>query len=854
MINFIGNFSVVPSLPEKLEPLREIAYNLYWTWNKDAHELFRRLDKDLWESTNHNPVMVLGKISQDTLAEVAEDHGFISHMNRVFLQLNIYLEDATWYQKKYGEAKVPYIAYFSAEFGLTECLQIYSGGLGVLAGDHLKSASDLGLPLVGIGLCYKEGYFQQYLTSDGWQQEKYQTQDFLNLPMTLVQNDDETPLKIALDFPGRQIYFQVWKIQVGRIPLYLLDTDIAENSEDDQNITRALYGGGKERRIQQEILLGIGGIRTLQALEINPLVCHMNEGHSAFLALERIRVLMQKGLTFEQAKDIGIFSNIFTTHTPVPAGIDVFGNDLVEKYFGKYYREELKISDKEFYYLATLDKNKPPANFNMAHLAMNMAGYVNGVSKLHGVVSRKMWMDGFPKIPFDEIPIEYITNGVHTRSHLSSEMYELLSRYIGKDFASGSAEPDVWNDVDDIPDEELWNTHERRRERLISFARKRLKKQLIARGASSSEIAFAKEVLNPSALTIGFARRFATYKRANLILRDIERLRKIVNSTDKPVQFIIAGKAHPQDEEGKKLIQEIVAVSKQNDFRKRIVFLENYDMNIARYMVEGCDVWLNNPRRPLEASGTSGMKIIANGGLNFSILDGWWDEAYQIDYGWKIGNGEEYEDTEYQDQVESRLIYETLENEIVKTFYDRGEDQLPRRWIYMMKESMKNLGSVFNTNRMVSQYTNKYYMKALERRKFIMENNWEEGKNYTDWKTNIYKNWDSIKFISISEENEKNEMQINDTYKIITEIDLGKLTPEDVEVQIYYGKVDDKYDTKANNFAVMNYLKTNEDVNIHMFQGEIKCIATGNFGYTLRILPKHKLLHNPFELNLVHWA
>jgi len=854
MINFIGNFSVVPSLPEKLEPLREIAYNLYWTWNKDAHELFRRLDKDLWESTNHNPIMVLGKISQETLAEAAEDHGFISHMNRVFLQLNIYMEDTTWYQKKYGDSKAPYIAYFSAEFGLTECLQIYSGGLGVLAGDHLKSASDLGIPLVGIGLCYKEGYFQQYLTSDGWQQERYEMQDFLNLPMTLVQTEDETPLKIALDFPGRQIYFQVWKIQIGRIPLYLLDTDIPDNSEEDQNITRTLYGGGKEQRIQQEILLGIGGIRTLQALNKSPLICHMNEGHSAFLALERIRVLMQKGLTFEQAKDIGIFSNIFTTHTPVPAGIDVFGNDLVEKYFGKYYREELKISDKEFYYLATLDKNKPPANFNMAHLAMNMAGYVNGVSKLHGLVSRKMWMNGFPQIPFDEIPIEYITNGVHTRSHLSSEMFELLSRYIGKDFASGTAAPNVWNDVDDIPDEELWNTHERRRERLISFARKRLKKQLIARGASSSEISFAKEVLNPSALTIGFARRFATYKRATLILKDIDRLRKIVNSTDKPVQFIFAGKAHPQDEEGKKLIQELVAISKQNDFRKRIVFLENYDMNIARYMVEGCDVWLNNPTRPLEASGTSGMKIIANGGLNFSILDGWWDEAYQIDYGWKIGNGEEYEDVEYQNQVESRLIYETLENEIVTTFYDRGEDQLPRRWIYMMKESMKNLGPVFNTNRMVSQYTEKYYIKALERRRFIMENNWEEGKNYTKWKTNLFNNWKDIKFISISEENEKNEIQVNDSYKIVTEIDLGKLTPQDVEVQIYYGKVDDKYDTKANNYEVMKFIKTNEDVNIHMFEGEIKCSATGNFGYTLRILPKHKLLHNPFELNLIHWA
>ncbi len=854
MINFVGNFSVIPSLPEKLEPLREIAYNLYWSWNQDAQELFWRLDKDLWESTNHNPVMMLGIVSQEKLLEVSADDGFLSHMNRVFLQLNIYMQDKTWYQKKYGDFEKPFIAYFSAEFGLTESLQIYSGGLGVLAGDHLKSASDLGLPLVGIGLCYKEGYFQQYLTADGWQQERYDVSDFLNMPMTLVTNEDDTPLKISLDFPGRQVYFQVWKIQVGRIPLYLLDTDVAENSEEDQQITIALYGGGKETRIQQEIILGIGGIRVLQALNIKPLVCHMNEGHSAFLALERIRVLTQKGLTFDQARDIGIFSNIFTTHTPVPAGIDVFANDLVEKYFGKYYREELKISDKDFYRLATLDKNKPPANFNMAHLAMNMAGLVNGVSELHGKVSRKMWMDGFPGIPFDEIPIDYVTNGIHTRSHLSSEMYELLERYLGGDFASGTADSSVWNDVEDIPDEELWNTHERRRERLVSFARRRLRKQLESRGASSAEINEAKEVLNPSVLTIGFARRFATYKRANLILRDIERLQNIINDPERPVQFIIAGKAHPQDEEGKKLIQEIVKTAKNPTFRKRIVFLENYDMNIARYMVEGCDIWLNNPTRPLEASGTSGMKIIANGGLNFSILDGWWDEAYQPDYGWKIGNGEEYENVEYQNDVESRLIYETLEKEIIKTFYERGEDRLPRNWIYMMKQSMKNLGAEFNTNRMVTQYTENFYKKSLERRKMIMADDWAEAKNYSKWKKTLFRNWKNVKFISISEGNEKSKMKVDATYKLISEIDLGKLTPDDVEVQIYFGKVDDKYDTNANDFVTMNFKEKNKDGSIHTFEGEIKCETTGHFGYTVRVLPKHKLLHNPFELNLIHWA
>ncbi len=854
MINFIGDFSVIPSLPEKLEPLREIAYNVQWAWNQDAHELFWRLDRDLWESTSHNPVMMLGKISQKKLNDMAEDDGFVSHLNRVYLQLNIYLQDTTWYQKKYGEAESPFIAYFSAEFGLTECLQIYSGGLGVLAGDHLKSASDLGIPLVGIGLCYKEGYFQQYLNADGWQQERYELSDFHNLPMTLVTGEDEMPLKIALSFPNREVYLQVWKIQVGRVPLYLLDTNVDENSEDDKKITRALYGGDKETRIQQEIILGIGGIRVLHALNIQPLVCHMNEGHSAFLALERIRVLIQKGLTYEQAKDVGFFSNIFTTHTPVPAGIDVFGNDLVEKYFGKYYREELKITDKQFYKLGTILKDEPPVNFNMAHLAMNMAGMVNGVSKLHGVVSKKMWTKGFPDIPFDEIPIEHVTNGIHTKSHLSTEMAELLARYLGDEFASGKIAEEDWEAVYEIPDEELWNTHERRRERLVSFARKRLKKQLIARGASTIEIDSAKEILNPSALTIGFSRRFATYKRANLFLRDIERLSILLNNPERPVQFIIAGKAHPQDEAGKKLIQEIVAASKDSAFKKKIVFLENYDMNIARYMVEGCDVWLNNPRRPMEASGTSGMKIIANGGLNFSILDGWWDEAYQREYGWKIGNGEDYENLDYQDEVESRLIYETLEKEIVTTFYERGEDKLPRKWIKMMKDSMKNLGPVFNTSRMVAQYNDRYYMKALDRRKFILENDWEEAKKYSEWKNKIIKCWKNIKFISVTEENEKSEMKVDTTYKLSCEVDLGKLTPDDVEIQIYYGKVDDRFETKANNYVVMDSIENGGEKSIHSFTGEIKCNNTGHFGYTLRVLPKHELLHNPFELNLIHWA
>ncbi|PKL83310.1 MAG: alpha-glucan phosphorylase [Ignavibacteriae bacterium HGW-Ignavibacteriae-3] len=854
MVNYIGRFNIIPSLPEKLDPLREIVYNLYWSWNHDAIELFRRLDRKLWEDTHHNPILMLGKISQDRLNQVALDDSFISHMNRVYVQLNVYMEEKSWYQRNHNLDGDKFIAYFSAEFGLTECLQVYSGGLGVLAGDHLKSASDLGLPLVAVGLCYKEGYFQQYLTSDGWQQERYELTDFFNQPMTLVTNFDNTPMKIEMNFPGRTVIVQIWKIQVGRVPLFLLDTNVQENSEEDRKITRSLYGGNIETRIQQEIVLGIGGVRALHAMNIVPLVCHMNEGHSAFLALERIGYLIKNHkLTFNEAKDINFYSNVFTTHTPVPAGIDIFPNDLVEKYFGNYYRNELGISDKTFYSLGTILKDKPVANYNMAHLAMNMAGFVNGVSKLHGTVSKKMWMSGFVDIPFDEIPIDYITNGVHTRSHLSNDMQELLYRYLGEKFMQNPADPEAWEQIDEIPDEELWRTHERRRERLVAFARNRLTRQIVQRGGSASELASAKEVLDVQALTIGFARRFATYKRATLIAKDIERLIGILGNPNYPVQLIIAGKAHPKDDEGKKLIQELISISKEPHLRKKIVYLENYDMNIARYMVEGCDVWLNNPRRPLEASGTSGMKVIANGGLNLSVLDGWWDEGYTPEVGWAIGNREEYDNLDYQDEVESRLIYEGIEKEIVPLFYTRGEDKLPRGWISMMKNSMKKLGPVYNSHRMVGQYASKFYFASHAKRMSLMENNWKEGKEFSQWKQHLCGNWDKLKFLSISEEEKNGDLKVGLNYPILAEVELGDLTPSDVDVQIYYGKVDAASDDPKS-FVNMTHIVKKVKSTKYIYRGEINCRETGQFGFTLRILPKHPMLINQFELGLIRWA
>ncbi|MGE5402362.1 MAG: alpha-glucan family phosphorylase [Ignavibacteriales bacterium] len=855
MANFIGTFNVIPSLPQNLERLRELAYNLYWTWNQDSFELFRRLERELWESTSHNPVMMLGKISQDRLTEAANDDGFIAHMNRAYDQLKSYLSSPTWFQKNFKGNGKPYIAYFSAEFGLTECLQIYSGGLGILAGDHLKSASELGLPLVGIGLLYKEGYFQQYLTSDGWQQERYEINDFYNLPMTLMLDEKQNPIKLHLNFPHRLVYFQIWRIDVGRIPLYLLDTNVPENNDEDRKITRTLYGGNSETRIQQEILLGIGGLMALYTLGIKPQVCHMNEGHSAFLSLERIRHIMNTdGLSFSEAKELGYYSNIFTTHTPVPAGIDVFSNDLIEKYFGNYYRNELKISDKEFYRLGTLDKDSPLLNFNMAHLAMNTSGYVNGVSKLHGEVSKKMWVSGFKGVPFDEIPIDYITNGVHTRSHISKDMEELLYRYLGEKFIQKPEDQSIWERIDKIPDVELWRTHERRRERLVAFARSRLRKQVLARGGSHSEISAANEVLDPGALTIGFARRFATYKRANLIFTDLDRLANILNNPLHPVQLIIAGKAHPKDEEGKKLIQEIVQIAKEEQFRKKIVFLENYDMNVARYMVEGCDIWLNNPRRPLEASGTSGMKVIANGGLNFSVLDGWWDEGYDSEVGWKIGNGEEYLDIDYQNEVESRQLYDTLETDIVPLFYNRSSDKLPRLWISKMKSSMKKLGPVFNTNRMVEQYFVKFYNRAFENRKALMKNNCQQVKTLNEWKKKVKDNWNQVKFVNLSYEGTSTDVKVGSEFTVKAEVFLGALSPDDVEVQVYYGSVDRQNIAHANTFTTMQVEKSKSRSEVCIYKGAIICQQSGQYGFTARILPKHPLLNNPLDLGVISWA
>ncbi|MCI0513164.1 alpha-glucan family phosphorylase, partial [candidate division KSB1 bacterium] len=745
----VFHYRVTPSLPERLKPLMEMAYNLWWCWNPDAIVLFRRFHPVLWEESYYNPIAILGQVSQTHLEKIMKDDAFLAEMDRIFNNFQNYLKRKTWFDKTYQNSNGLVVAYFSAEFGLTECIQTYSGGLGVLSGDHLKGASDLGIPLVGIGLLYQQGYFHQYLNADGWQQELYPENDLYNLPIKQMFDANQQPVVISVEIGDHPVVAQIWKISIGRIQLYLLDCNVEANRPEDRQITAQLYGGDSDMRIRQEILLGIGGVRALKILGINPHVTHMNEGHSAFLSLERIRSLMEEQhLSFAAAREIVLASNVFTTHTPVPAGHDVFHPDLVERYLASY-RNRLGLSREEFLGWGRQDPFNHSEHFSMTVLAIRLAAFCNGVSRLHGQVSRELWQDIWPEVPVAEIPITAITNGIHPRTWISRDMVGLLDRYLTPEWEANPGDPEIWVRVADIPDAELWRTHERRRERLVSFARRRLKAQLIARGASKTETYQAEEVLDPEILTLGFGRRFATYKRAMLLFRDPERFQRILTNKERPVQIIIAGKAHPRDNEGKDLIKQIVNIARLPEFRQHVVFLENYDMNISRYMVQGVDVWINVPRRPYEASGTSGMKVCFNGGLNLSILDGWWCEGYQPGNGWAIGRGEEYDNLEQQDEIESLALYKILEEDVVPLFYNRGADQLPRDWIRYMKNSMGQMCPMFNVHRMLSEYTTLFYQQGYLKWQELFANQFEGCNSLSQWRTTIQHAWTNLKILKI---------------------------------------------------------------------------------------------------------
>ncbi len=845
-------FTVTPYLPEPLEPLRELAYNLWWAWDHDALDLLRRVDRDLWEETHHNPVAMIGSTSQERLDELAADDGFLEHLQLVQAAFREYETNDTWFSGDTPGDPTQTIGYFSLEYGLTDCVPIYSGGLGVLAADHLKSASDMGVPLVGVGLLYQEGYFRQYLNPDGWQQELYPDNDFFSMPVRPVENPDGSRLRISLKLAGREVLLNVWRIQVGRVPLYMLDSNVAENAPEDRTLTAQLYGGDNETRIRQEIILGIGGIQALAAMGLQPAVFHMNEGHSAFLALERARLRMQAdGLDFPAAMEATSVGNVFTTHTPVPAGHDRFSPALMDKYFADYY-PQLGLSRGEFLALGQENPNRAQDPFCMTVLAIRMSAWRNGVSRLHGEVSRRLWRSLWPNVPEREVPLGHVTNGVHTPSWISHDMAALFDRYLGARWRTERGGPKVWERVDDIPDTELWRTHERRRERLVAFARRYLKAHLKQRGVSPAELAQADEVLHPEALTIGFGRRFATYKRATLLLRNTDRLVRLMTDEQRPIQVIFAGKAHPEDRPGKELIRQIIHFARQPEVRHRIVFLEDYDMAVARYMAQGVDVWLNTPRRPLEASGTSGMKAAANGALNLSVLDGWWAEAYSPEVGWAIGRGEEYSDPEYQDEVESHALYDLLEKELVPLFYERGADGLPRGWIAKMKRSMRAICPVFTSNRMMREYTEKYYLPAIERWNTLSLARCKRARELAQWKQRVRNAWPKIKIEAIEDDHQPTT-EVGASFKVRAQVNLGDLTSADVTVELYHGDADVQGALSRARTVTMQCLGQAE-TGAYKYVGELTCRRAGLHGYTVRILPAHRDLVSAFDVGPILWA
>jgi starch phosphorylase len=853
----IRTFKVRPSLPPPLLPLLEIAYNLRWSWDHGAIQLFLRLDRDLWECCAHNPVLFLGSVDQSVLEKAAADDSFLAHMAGVAEALKLYLlGEKTWFKREHGKREHGkeelQVAYFSAEFGITECLSIFAGGLGVLAGDHLKASSDLGVPLVGVGLLYQQGYFRQYLNAAGWQKEAYEDNDFHTFPVSLLPG-----VTVRVELPDGPVAAQVWSANVGRIKLFLLDTNVPENRTEDRKITYQLYGGDLEMRLKQEIVLGIGGYRALEAIGLTPTVYHMNEGHSAFLGLERlVRIMETQHLSFKEARTLGSASLIFTTHTPVPAGHDYFSPGLIDRYFSRYV-QGLGISLEELTGLGRQDPGNQVEDFCMTVLALRLACFSNAVSKLHGEVSRSMWNGIWKGLPEREVPIGHVTNGVHFRSWVSFEMNHLYDRYLGPEWREEPADSKLWARAETIPASELWRTHERRREQLVSYARHRLHTQLANRGVSQAAVEEADEVLNPDALTIGFARRFASYKRANLLIRNPERLAKILNDPARPVQIIYAGKAHPKDDTGKHIIQMIAELARRPEFRRKIVFLENYDLASARYMLQGCDVWLNTPLRPYEASGTSGMKAQANGVLNLSTLDGWWDEAWELGrqrgvaVGWAIGRGEAYSDPSQQDDIEAEALYELLEDEIIPAFYERRADGLPRKWIARMKSSIAALCPEFNMHRMVKQYANEYYAVAHTRFCDLSSDNGSKAVQLAAWLNKVQEAWPRLRIDSVGEG--APEIDLGSHFEAEAHVFLDALTPDDVSVEVVMGRV--TADGELADFITSPMQPCAQASGNHVFKSPVRPAArSGKYGYAIRVMPKHAHAPKQSLPGLILWA
>ena len=849
----LKSFTVRARLPEALAPLHDLAFNLRWSWDDGTRDLFRWLDPDGWEEANHDPVRLLGMVRRDRMEAMVRDPGFLSFMNEIHGEQQQYVEGARWFQTRNSPLRS--VAYFSPEFGITEALPQYSGGLGVLAGDHLKAASGLGIPLVGVCLFYQQGYFRQELNADGWQQERYPRLDPFAMALDQVEG-----ARVTVDLAGTPLVAQLWRAMIGRVRLYLLDADVEENDPAVKAVTDRLYAGDAEHRMRQEILLGIGGVRALRAAGEETQIFHTNEGHAGFLGLERIRQLVtEDGLRFPEALEAVRAGTVFTTHTPVPAGIDRFPREMMERYF-RSFADECGVGFDTLMALGHEPGAGAESPFNMAVMGLRLASMSNGVSKLHARVSQKMFSGLWPGVPEGEAPIQAVTNGVHARTWVSAEMDELLSRYVLPEWPE--ADETRWTHIDDANDDEVWRVKEQGRQRLVAYVRERLRHSALARGMSESDVAWTGEVLDPRVLTLGFARRFAAYKRATLLLSQPERLTRLLTSTERPVQMVFAGKAHPADDIGKEMIRQLISFARNPEIRHRMAFVEDYDMVVARRMYQGCDVWVNTPRRPLEACGTSGMKAAINGSLNCSILDGWWDEMFDGENGWAISSAETYEDLAKRDEVEAESLFDLLERQIVPLFYERLGGPVPRRWVRRVKASLRSLGPQVSASRMVRDYVEQMYEPAAVRADTLGAKAGERAKALSGWKQTVTRAWPAVRIISV--DTEATLVDLGASKKVEAVVALGSLEERDVEVQLLHGPVGANEELQPAAMVTMELVGLDEPApagsdggegkNLYRYAGSFPCERAGRYGFTVRVVPSHPDLRTFAEMGCVTWA
>ncbi len=850
----LRRFTVRLALPAPLAPLAELVMNLRWSWDPASRDLFASVDPAVWQAVGQDPVRLLGEVSPERIAALSTDPAFLGRLAEVHADLQRYLVEPKWYQSL-TDAPAS-IAYFSPEFGITEVLPQYSGGLGILAGDHLKAASDLGVPVLGVGLLYRAGYFKQSLSAEGWQQERYPPLDPHGLPLTLLTGADGAPLQVSVGLADATLYAQVWKAQVGRVPLLLLDSDIEDNGPAEREVTDRLYGGGSDHRLHQEMLLGIGGVRAIRAYttlvgDPAPEVFHTNEGHAGFLGLERIRELVDEGLSYDEAREAVRAATVFTTHTPVPAGIDRFPRELISRYFGGSNGAVGVPVER----ILELGAEQDPSLFNMAHMGLRMAQRRNGVARLHGVVSREMFADLWPGFDIAEVPISSVTNGVHAPTWVAREVFELAGSMLAPPVPADATAKEVqgWADIAKVADTAIWQTRRLLRTRLVQEVRWRTRASSLQRGSTDAELGWTDSVFDPDVLTIGFARRVPSYKRLTLMMRDPDRLRRLLLDPDRPIQLVIAGKAHPADDGGKELVQQIVRFADAADVRHRIVFLPDYDIGMARYLYAGCDVWLNNPLRPLEACGTSGMKSALNGGLNLSILDGWWDEMYDGENGWAIPTADGVSDPNRRDDLEAAAFYELVEKQVRTRFYDHDASGVPQRWVDMVRHTLQTLGPKVLASRMVRDYVHQLYAPAAAASRALAAEAYAPAKQLSAWRSQVTWAWPRVRVLHVEGGGVGDTPQVGATMLVRASVELAGLAPDDVTVQAVYGRVDEHDDLHRPTSVVLRLIEPGED-GLPRFEGEVPLERAGSFGYTVRVLPHSDLLPADADLGLLAQA